>query len=167
MKIHGWTIYLHACFEAQLNGLLTEARDAVARRPDDYRKSNAFKRLAAVAKLAFDDIPTNPTDPKYRQGGTLGKHRKHWFRAKYFQQYRLFFRYSEAERVIVYAWINDHQSLRARGSKRDAYATFAKMLDGGNPPDDWKALCAAVLSGDEAEALASQVVEMQRGNVDS
>ena len=31
--------------------------------------------------------------PEYRQGGTLGDDRKHWFRAKFLQQYRLFFRY--------------------------------------------------------------------------
>ncbi|NLG60558.1 MAG: type II toxin-antitoxin system YhaV family toxin [Gammaproteobacteria bacterium] len=164
MKIHGWTIYLHACFEAQLNELLAQARDAIAHRPDAYLRTNAFKRLAAVARLAFDEIPANPADPKYRQGGTLGKHRKHWFRAKFFQQYRLFFRYSESERVIVYAWVNDDQSLRARGSKRDAYATFARMLSGGNPPDDWEALCKAVMADDQAVRLAGQVLEVQRGD---
>lgn len=166
MKIHGWTIYMHACFEAQLNEFLAQAREAIQRRPTDYRRTNAFKRLAAVARLAFDEIPSNPGDPKYRQGGTLGRQRKHWFRAKFFQQYRLFFRYSETDRVIVYAWINDEQTLRARGSKRDAYATFARMLDSGHPPDDWKALCAAVLKGADAEALADKLIQIQSGNDD-
>lgn len=117
MVIHGWTIYFHACFERQLNALLADAQAAVERRPNDFRRSNAFKRLAAVAKLAFDQIPQNPADAKYRQGDTLGKEQKHWFRAKSFQQYRLFFRYSEAERIIVYAWVND-DDVRSYAQKR-------------------------------------------------
>lgn len=40
--------------------------------------------------------------------------RRHWFRAKFFQQYRLFFRYHRAQRIIVYAWVNDEQTRCAR-----------------------------------------------------
>ena len=117
--------------------------------------------MAAVAKLAFDQIPRNPTDPAYRQGGTLGKERKHWFRAKFFQQYRLFFRYSEAERVIVYAWVNDGETLRVYGSKSDAYAIFAKMLDSGQPPDSWEKLIAAKVIDEQTQALADQINAIQ------
>ena len=38
--------------------------------------------------------------------------------------------------MIVFAWVNDEQTKRAYGSRTDAYATFRKMLDRGNPPDD-------------------------------
>src|SRR3546814_14173576 len=64
-------------------------------------------------------------------------------RAKFFQQYRLFFRFRKSERIIVLAWVNDAETLRAYGSRTDAYAVFNKMLDGDNPPDDWAALKAA------------------------
>lgn len=161
MVIHGWTIYLHPCFETQLTALLADARAAVERKPGDFRKTNAFKRLAAVATLAFDQIPRDPTAPRFRQGDTLGKDRKHWFRAKFFQQYRLFFRYSEVDRVIIYAWVNDNNSLRAYGSKSDAYATFAKMLASGHPPDDWTKLVAAVSQQDRAEELKTGVDALQ------
>lgn len=161
MVIHGWTIYLHPCFEAQLTALIEDARAARERRPDDYRKSNAFKRLAAVIDLAFDKIPQGPSNAVYRQGDTLGKDRKHWFRAKFFQQYRLFFRYSEAKKVIIYAWVNDEGTLRSYGSKTDAYATFEKMLASGQPPDDWEKLKAAVVRDEQAERLKAEAATLQ------
>ena len=105
-----------------------------------YLKKNATKRLAAIARLAFDVIPQDPTRPEYRQGGTLGDDRKHWFRAKFFQQYRLFFRYHAAAKMIVYAWVNDDNTKRAYESSDDAYSVFRKMLENGHPPDDWHQL---------------------------
>ena len=57
----------------------------------NFDKKNATKRLAAIAKLAFEVIPQDPARAEYRQGNTLGEEHKHWFRAKFFQQYRLFF----------------------------------------------------------------------------
>ena len=70
-----------------------------------YRNTNARKRLAAIIKLALEVIPQDPTRPEYRQGGTLGDDHKHWLRAKFFQQYRLFFRYHAPSKVIVFAWL--------------------------------------------------------------
>ncbi|WP_287751309.1 type II toxin-antitoxin system YhaV family toxin, partial [Microcystis sp. M046S1] len=71
------------------------------------------KRLAAIAKLAFDTIPHDQTSSAYRLGTTLGDDYKHWFRAKFFQQYRLFFRYHEESKIILFAWVNDENSKRA------------------------------------------------------
>ena len=39
--------------------------------------------------------------------------------------------------MIVYAWVNDENTLRSSGSKSDPYAVFLKMLERGNPPDTW------------------------------
>lgn len=108
--------------------------------PAGYLKKNASKRLAAIMKLAFEVIPQDPMRAEYRQGSTLGNERRHWFRAKFFQQYRLFFRYHADARVIVFAWVNDEGSRRAYESNDDAYRVFSKMLDGGHPPDDWEQL---------------------------
>ena len=105
-------------------------------------KKNASKRLAAITKLAFDRVPQDPAQPEYRQAGTLGDDRKHWFRAKFFQQYRLFFRYHLPSKVIVFAWVNDEDTKRAYESSDDAYRVFRKMLDGGHPPDDRSQLLA-------------------------
>ncbi len=108
--------------------------------PLDYQKKNATKRLAAIAKLAFDVIPQDPTRSDYRQGTTLGDEYKHWFRAKFFQQYRLFFRFHQESKIIVFVWVNDDKYKRAYDSKTDAYRVFQKMLESGHPPDDWHEL---------------------------
>lgn len=140
---HGWTLLAHPLFMEQFLALLLEVELLARRDPEGYRKKNATKRLAAVTKLAFEVIPQDPTRTEYRQGGTLGPNHKHWFRAKFFQQYRLFFRYHVPSRLIVYAWLNDENSKRAYESANDAYRIFRRMLENGNPPDDWDELVSA------------------------
>jgi toxin YhaV len=55
-------------------------------------------------------------------------------------RYRLFFRFRSGARLIVFAWINDEQSLRTYGSATDASRVFADRLARGTPPDDWDTL---------------------------
>lgn len=142
LVIHGWTVFAHPLFLAQLEALEQQVEALKRKDPIGYVKKNASKRLAAINKLAFDAIPQDPARQEYRQGTTLGDHRKHWFRAKFFQQYRLFFRYHAPSRVIVYAWVDDERTKRAHGHGDDAYRVFRKMLESGHPPDDWDQLLA-------------------------
>lgn len=146
LVIHGWTIFAHPLFLTQIDELTRQVNALKQKDSVGYVKKNASKRLAAITKLAFDVIPQDPTRPDYRQGGTLGDDYKHWFRAKFFQQYRLFFRYHAQSKVIVYAWVNDEDTKRAYESDDDAYLVFRKMLDSGRPPDDWDALLAEAKS---------------------
>jgi toxin YhaV len=138
--INGWTIFAHPLFLDQLEDLTEQVEKLKAKDSTGYVKKNATKRLAAIHKLAFEKIPQNPTLPEYRQGDTLGDNRKHWFRAKFFQQYRLFFRYHSKSKIIIYAWLNDDKTKRAYGSRTDAYYVFEIMLENGNPPESWEKL---------------------------
>ncbi len=140
--IHGWTIFAHPLFLAQIEALAQQVEAFKRKDPIGYGKKNAGKRLAAITKLAFDVIPQDPARPEYRQGNALGDEHKHWFRAKFFQQYRLFFRYHAPSKVIVFAWVNDDDTKRAYESSDDAYRVFRKMLESGHPPDDWSQLLA-------------------------
>jgi len=140
LVIHGWTVFAHPLFLEQLEALTRQVEGLRRKDPAGYLKKNASKRLAAITKLAFDVIPQDPTRTEYRQGNTLGNDHKHWLRAKFFQQYRLFFRYHAASKVIVLAWVNDEHTKRAYESDDDAYRVFRKMLESGHPPDDWDAL---------------------------
>ncbi len=142
LLIHGWTVFAHPLFLAQLEALAQEVEAFKQKDPTGYVKKNATKRLAAITKLAFDVIPQDPSRTEYRQGNTLGDDHKHWFRAKFFQQYRLFFRYHAQAKVIVFAWVNDDDTKRAYESSDDAYRVFRKMLENGHPPDDWGQLLA-------------------------
>lgn len=143
LVVNGWTLFAHPLFTRQLNALAAQVEALKRRDPKGYRKKNAAKRLAAIRQLAFDVIPQDPARPEYRQGNTLGDGNRHWFRAKFFQQYRLFFRFHAPSKTIVYAWVNDEHSKRAFESGSDAYRVFAKMLASGNPPGDWAALLRA------------------------
>ncbi|HEY4171593.1 MAG TPA: type II toxin-antitoxin system YhaV family toxin [Rhodopila sp.] len=143
LSVNGWTILLHPLFLDQVAVLVGDIRRAKQKDPVNFRIKNSAKRLAAILKLAFEDIPQNPAAPVYRQGGTLGPEYTHWLRAKFFQQYRLFFRFDTRSKVIIYAWVNDEDTKRAYDSKTDAYAIFRGMLLAKNPPNDWAALRTA------------------------
>lgn len=138
--INGWTLFAHPLFLDEINALTNQVEHLKSKDPINYVKKNATKRLAAITKLAFDVIPQDPTISEYRQGVTLGNDHKHWFRAKFFQQYRLFFRFDSTSKVIVFAWVNDEKNKRTYGSKNDAYRVFEKLLNNGHPPDNWKQL---------------------------
>lgn len=141
---NGWDLFAHPLFLDQLERLTVAVEGSRKKDPRGWRKSANAKLLAALHKLVFETIPEDPTRPEYRQGVTLGRDRKHWFRAKFGGgRFRLFFRYSTSARVVIFAWVNDETTLRTYAAKTDAYAVFRKMLDRGNPPDDWAALMKA------------------------
>jgi toxin YhaV len=140
LVINGWNIFAHSLFLEQFEELVSQVEHLRRKFPKDYKKKNATKRLAAIEKLAFDIIPQDPTRSEYRQGTTLGDDYKHWFRVKFFQQYRLLFRYHQESKIILLAWVNDENSKRAYESNTDAYKVFRKMLESGHPPNDWNDL---------------------------
>lgn len=141
VTINGWTLYAHPLFLGQLEKLTVAVELAREKDAEGYASGANAKLLAAMRKLMFEVIPVDPARPEFRQGGTLGSARKHWFRAKFGNgRFRLFFRYKAAAKIIIFVWVNDSTTLRTYGSKSDAYAVFKAMLDKGNPPEDWDAL---------------------------
>jgi toxin YhaV len=135
--INGWIILAHPLFIDQVDSLVQEVEELQRKEPLNYRSKASVKKLAAIFHLAFKQVPDDPSLPEYRQGSTLGNENKHWFRVKFFQQYRLFFRYHLEKKIIIYAWVNDDSTKRAYDKKTDAYAVFRKMLINGNPPNSW------------------------------
>jgi toxin YhaV len=81
----------------------------------------------------------------------MGRQHNHWRRAKFLGRFRLFFRFDTASKIIIYAWVNDENTLRKAGSKTDPYATFEKRLSRGDPPSDWATLRAGVSDDTAAE----------------
>jgi len=140
LVVNGWAIFAHPLFLDQLEAVIKQVEVHRQKDPVGYVRKNASKRLAAIAKLAFEVIPQDPGRTEYRQGNTLGEEHKHWFRAKFFQQYRLFFRYHMESKIIVYAWVNDEDTKRAYDNGDDAYRVFRKMLENERPPNDWQTL---------------------------
>jgi toxin YhaV len=143
MQRHGWTLLFHECVIGQLRKLWVGAQRAEQKAPHEFEGNANVKLFRALSQLVMEVVPSDPSRDEFRQGNTLGPANKHWRRAKIGRRFRLFFRYDSKARVIVYAWVNDEQTLRASGSKSDPYAVFEKMLGRGCPPDDWAALVAA------------------------
>lgn len=158
LVVNGWTLFAHPLFLDQVAELVEKVTALKSANPAGYRSKNVTKRLAAITRLVFEEIPSDPSDPKFRQGNTLGDAHRHWFRAKFFQQYRLFFRFHAESRVIILAWVNDDTTLRAYDSRTDVYRVFKGMLEDGNPPGDWNALLASVqkTGGELAELMAQK-----------
>ena len=148
--IHGWKILAHPLFLDQFAALVQRVDALKAKDAAGYKKKAPAKRLAAIVDLVLQFIPQNPDAPEYRQGKTLGEEHTAWRRAKFFQQYRLFFRFHSEARIIVFAWVNDENTKRAYGSPSDAYRVFGRMLHSGHPPSDWDALLR------EAEAACGE-----------
>lgn len=143
MRRHGWILLFHDCLVGQLQKLHEASEGARRKDPKGYQGNANVKLFRALTHLMLEVIPSEPGRDEYRQGNTLGPAFRHWRRAKVGRRFRLFYRYDSRSRTIVFAWVNDQQTLRADGSKSDPYAVFRKMLKRGNPPDDWKGLVEA------------------------
>lgn len=157
-EAHGWRLVAHPLLLDQLDRLL-----AAGAREDRHGANR--KLLAHILDLLLERIPQNPGAPAFRHGGALDGAGREWFRGKTGGgRYRLFYRFSSRERVIVYGWLNDEESLRTRGSRTDAYAVFAKMLRQGNPPSTWQELVEAAT---DPSALARMRKALRRSDRDA
>lgn len=140
---HGWNLLFHECLSEQLKKLHAAAHRAQLQDPLGYQSNANVRLFAAISQLMFDTVPSDPNRAEYRQGNTMGTEFRHWRRAKIGRRFRLFFRFDSKTRIIIFAWVNDENTLRSSGSKNDPYAVFQRMLERGHPPDDWAALTAA------------------------
>ena len=142
LKIGGWTLLFHDAFIAQLSSLAAAYLKAKRGDPSGFRANANTRALAAIAKLVIEVVPSDPGRQEYRIGNTMGPDYRHWSRVKFGGRFRLFFRYDSKSRIIVFAWVNDSETLRKSGSNTDPYTVFKAMLKRNDPPDDWAALRA-------------------------
>lgn len=147
-------------FLDQMERLLQAVERARRSNPDGWQGKADTRLLAALRALVLDRIPHDPLAPEFRQGNTLGREHRHWFRAKFAgNRFRLFFRADSQARVIVYAWVNDRDTLRKAGAGTDPYVVFGRMLAGGDPPDGWATLLAAAQEAAAQERLSGATRE--------
>jgi toxin YhaV len=137
---NGWKLYAWREFSRAFADLASEVERLERENPLEFRAHPSTRRLAAIYRLITITIPSNPNAPEFRQGNALGSANRHWFSAGFYERYHLFFRFRSDARAIVYAWVNDEETLRARGARNDAYAVFERMLKAGAPPGDWDRL---------------------------
>jgi toxin YhaV len=125
-----------------LERLAEQVEALAAKDPTGYMEHPSRKLLITIRQTIFEKIPRDPHAPEFRQGNTLGADNRQWFRAKFHQRFRLFFRFSSKEKIIIYAWMNDERTLRKAGAKTDPYRVFREMLEAGDPPRTMQELLA-------------------------
>ena len=156
LQRHGWRLFGHPLLRDQLDKLIAATEHARRSDPAGWQGNTNVKLLAALRDLMLDRVPRDLLAAGFRQGNTLGPEHRHWFRAKFGgNRFRLFFRADSASRIVVYAWVNDRDTLRKAGAASDPYAVFARMLVHGNPPDDWPGLLSAAQDPAAMQRFAS------------
>ena len=128
---HGWTLLFHACVSEQLQKLHAAAERAKQQDAQDFTSNANVRLFNALSRLILEAVPSDPNREEYRQGNTMGTDFRHWRRAKIGRRFRLFFRFDSKSKIIIFAWVNDENTLRSSGSKKDPYAVFQRMLDKG------------------------------------
>ena len=137
-----WFLLAHPAFMNQLIISTQKMNDSKAKAGTNWIYHSDIKRHFTLVRQITERIPQDPSSADFRLGNALGQRYKLWFRAKFLQQYRVFFRYSSMRKIIVYGWMNVPKTLRAYGSKTDAYLVFKKMLESGRVPNSWDELVA-------------------------
>ncbi len=166
MQVNEWTLWAHPAFAQPFLKLIDEVELLASKDPKNFGDYPKTKLLARIRDLILKEIPANPSSPEFEQGNTLGKDQRHWKRAKFLRRFRLFFRFSSKHKIIIYAWVNDENTLRKAGATTDPYKVFEKRLLRGNPPSNWDELLAEshdlVSSRAPAKAKVNSKAELKR-----
>lgn len=118
MQRHGWILLFHEYIVEQLQKLHTAAKRAQRNDPAGFEGDANVKLFRALSQLILETVPSDPGRDEYREGNTLGAAHRHWRRANIGRRFRLFFRYDSRSKTIVFAWVNDEQTLRSRAASR-------------------------------------------------
>lgn len=119
-RYNGWLLLTHPEFDSQFSKWENDVRRLIQKHPNNFETLPKVKRFASLQKLVFETIPENPARETFVLGNTLGTENRSWRRAKFGQQYRLFFRFDSSSKIIIYAWVNNELTLRAYESKSGA-----------------------------------------------
>lgn len=161
MKDNDFGCKLLSIFETRIILLLNRARWLKKHNPKTYQSHPDFKLLQSVWRV-MQESRKDPKHDRYLLGNTLGTTNRHWRRCKEGlpQRYRLFFRFSSSERICVYAWLNDENTLRNAGSKSDVYTVFKHLLNKGLVPQEFADLLAnSAALNPKLDAALSLLVE--------
>ena len=115
---HGWSLLFHEGLSQQLQKLHASAGRARAQDPTGFELNANVKLFNALSKLILDTVPSDPNREEYRQGNTMGAAFRHWRRAKIGRRFRLFFRFDSKTKIIIFAWVNDENTLRSSRMQR-------------------------------------------------
>lgn len=70
----GWNLLFHECLVEQLRKLHAAAERAQKQDPKGSESNANVRLFAALSKLIFEAVPSDPNREEYRQGNTMGPH---------------------------------------------------------------------------------------------
>ena len=128
---NGWKLFYHPVFGDRYADLRDRARalkkhlsrDEFVRHPD-------VKLVAAVRRVVLEIIPDEPNRPDFWLKDDLAKFR----RVKHYglpDRYRLFYVFSDQQKVVIVLYLNESRTLRKQGAKTDPYEVFGEMVRSG------------------------------------
>lgn len=128
MNNSAYACWLFPEFEQRLQYMRTRVRFLKNHNPD-YKQHPHTKLLLSTWSVMKESL-SQPNAPQYKLGNTLGQENRHWRRCKdrLPPRYRLFFQFSSDESACIYVWLNNENTLRKAGSRKDVYAVFANLL---------------------------------------
>ena len=139
MQQNGWQLFQFKPFAQRLQALTQDVVRLAQTDPTGYKQHPKTKLLASVYRSMTVTVPTKPADPVFQLGHSLGKTHGNWRRVKKGlpQRSRMFFMFaSKPLAVVIYAWLNDEDTLREEGSRSDVYEVFKRMLERGEVPSN-------------------------------
>ena len=139
----GWALLCWEAFATTWDALVADVVQRREQDPERYKAHPSTKLLKRLSDVVLNEVPDSPGHERYLLKTTLGNDAKFWRRAKFNRRFRLFFRYRSDGMLIVYAWLNDEETLRQAGGKSDPYTVFRAMLERGKPPSSWQELMDA------------------------
>lgn len=137
-----WDLFYFKVFDEQIIALTKEVVHLREIDPDNYKEHPKTKLLAKIIHAIRNRVLSNPLDPQFNLGKTLGKKFTHYKRIKEGMpdRYRAFFRFQSSDKSVIMIWMNNEFTLRKAGSKTDVYNVFLKMLENQEIPPKWKDL---------------------------
>lgn len=134
---NGWKLFYHPVFGDRYAQLREGVRHLKAQLDQaEFARHPDVKLVAAVRHVVLEVIPDDPNRPDFWLRGDLAKFR----RVKGYglpDRYRLFYAFSEQQRVVVVLYLNDSGTLRKHGAKTDPYEVFGRMLRSGEIGSDF------------------------------
>jgi len=136
---NGWKLFYHPVFGDRYAELRDRARALKKQLPrNEFVRHPEVKLVAAVRRVVLESIPENPNRPDFWLKGDLAKFR----RVKRYglpDRYRLFYVFSEQQKVVIVLYLNERGTLRKEGAKTDPYEVFGELVRSGRIGADFEA----------------------------
>lgn len=138
LEQNGWKLLYHPIFGdryAELRDHVGVLKKRLSKA--DFARHPDVKLVVAVRRVVLEIIPQDPNRPDFWLKDDLAKFR----RVKGYglpDRYRLFYAFSQKEKVVILLYLNASGTLRKEKAKTDPYEVFKSMVRSGRIGSDFE-----------------------------